>query len=314
MLAPIVLFTYNRVNHTKQVIESLIQNALSPQSDLIIYSDAPKNTEATQQVKAVREYLINLKNLIMQQGGGQFKSIVIIERPYNFGLADSIIDGVTTTMNKYGKAIILEDDIVVSPVFLDYMNDALNRYQAQTKVWSINAWSYPIDSHGLGDSYFWSIPHCWGWGSWGDRWQYFKRDIQWVEQNFNKEDMNAINLYGSANYFRDFILNKQGKIKSWAIFNYLIAYKHNALSLAPSMSYVYQIGFDGSGVHCGEEGSVLNPSTINTKFPISYPTEVKISHLAFERICAFEKSLKKPLYARIKNKLLRIFKKLLATT
>ena len=312
MLAPIVLFTYNRVNHTKRVIESLMQNVPSAQSDLIIYSDAPKNTEATQQVAAVREYLRNLVD--SNKDKHVFKSITIIERPYNFGLADSIIDGVTATMNKYGKAIILEDDIVVSPVFLDYMNDALNRYQAETKVWSINAWSYPIDSHDLGDSYFWSIPHCWGWGSWSDRWQYFKRDIQWVEQNFNKADINAINLGGSTNYFGDFILNKQGKIKSWAIFNYLIAYKHNALSLAPSISYVYQIGFDGSGVHCGEEGNVFNPSTINVKFPISYPTEIKVSHLAFERICAFEKSLKKPLWIRIKNKLVRIFKKLLATT
>lgn len=313
MLAPIVLFVYKRLTHTQKVIQSLAQNALSPRSDLIIYSDAPKNAESTPQVRAVRAYIASLKESLNIQGGGQFKSITIIERPHNFGLADSIIDGVNATMRQYGKAIVLEDDILVSPVFLDYMNDALNRYEQEKRVWSIAAWSYPIDSHNLGDSYFSLIPHCWGWASWSDRWQYFKRDIEWVERNFSRADIKAVNLNGSARYFEQFILNKKGKIKTWAIFNYLIAYKHNALSLAPSTSYIYQIGFDGSGVHCGEGDNVMNTSTINTKFPITYPDEIKLSQLAFERICAFEQSLKKSLPVRIKNKLIRIIKKILTT-
>lgn len=312
MLAPIVLFVYNRLTHTQKVIESLMQNALSPQSDLIIYSDAPKTPETAHQVHAVRAYITSLRESIVTQGGGQFKSITIIERPHNFGLADSIIDGVSAVMRQYGKAIILEDDILVSPVFLDYMNDALDHYEREKRVWSISAWSHPIDSKDLGDSYFWSIPHCWGWASWSDRWQYFKRDIAWVEQNFNKADIKAINLNGTLRYYEQFILNKKGKLKTWAIFNYLIAYKHNALSLAPSTSYIYQLGFDGSGVHCGEEGNVYNPPTLNTKFPITYPNEIALSELALERICAFERSLKKPLLVRVKNKLIRITKRLLA--
>lgn len=313
MLAPIVLFVHNRLAHTQKVIQSLAQNALSPRSDLIIYSDAPKNAESTPQVLAVRAYIASLKESLNIQGGGQFKSITIIERPHNFGLADSIIDGVSATMRQYGKAIVLEDDILVSPVFLDYMNDALNRYEREKRVWSISAWSHPIDSTGLGDSYFWCIPHCWGWASWNDRWQYFKRDIAWVEQNFSKADIKAIDLNGALRYYEQFILNKKGKLKTWAIFNYLIAYKHNALTLTPSRSYIYQLGFDGSGVHCGEEGNVYNPPALNTKFPIAYPDEIALSQLAFDRICAFENSLKKPLLVRIKNKLIRIAKKIFAT-
>ena len=115
-------------------------------------------------------------------------------------------------MRQYGKAIVLEDDILVSPVFLDYMNDALNRYEREKRVWSISAWSHPIDSTGLGDSYFWCIPHCWGWASWNDRWQYFKRDIAWVEQNFSKADIKAIDLNGALRYYEQFILNKKGKL------------------------------------------------------------------------------------------------------
>lgn len=216
-------------------------------------------------------------------------------------------------MSQYGRAIVLEDDIVVSPVFLDYMNDALNTFADEPKVWQINAWSYPIDPKGLGDSYFWVFPHCWGWGSWQDRWQYFKRDIGWALDNFSKADIKAINLNGAQKHWQQVILNKKGKIKTWAIFSVLMAYKHNALSLCPSISYIYQIGFDGSGVHCGPDGKVLNVHKVNTKFPITYPSEIKLSNLALERVYAFEKSLKKPFLVRVKNKLLRIAKKIFAT-
>ena len=307
-LAPILLFAYNRPIHTKQTLQALIQNPLAKESHLIIYSDAPKTSNHKEQVQQVRRYLYDIQ--AQNTAKSLFLDITIIERPYNFGLADSIIDGVSQVMRDFGKAIILEDDIVVSPVFLDYMNASLERYSDNPKVWSISAWGFPIDSSGLGDCYFWRCPHCWGWASWSDRWQYFKRDIQWVFDNFNAHDIAYINFDGVGNYWNDFLLNAQGKIKSWAIFNYLIAYKHNALTLTPNISYVKQIGFDGSGVHCGEEGNVFNTPYINTKFPISYPDKIIESTLALERVQDFTKHLKKPFHIRVKNKLFRSLKAL----
>lgn len=310
MFAPIVLFVYNRPKHTTQTLQALIDNPLATKSDLLIYSDAPKSTESANQVREVRSVIhsLNIKN----KAKNYFKSITIIERDYNFGLADSIIDGVTSIMNQYGKAIVLEDDIVVSPVFLDYMNDALTRYENNKKVWSIAAWSYPIsNSIGGGDeSYFFRQFCCWGWGSWADRWKHFKRDIKWVLDNFDKNDIFRINLDGYSNAWGDFLLNKKGKIKSWAIFYYLIGYKHKALNLCPNLSYIKQIGFDGSGVHCGSE-DFYNANSINTKFPISYPNEVVESKLALQEIQAFIKSLQKPFIKRAQNKAKKIIKQIL---
>ncbi len=186
------------------------------------------------------------------------------------------------------------------------MNTALQRYENEEKVWSITAWSYPIDTSGLGDCYFWRLPHCWGWATWASRWQYYKRDITWALENFSQSDIDYINIDGVARYYDHLLANAQGKIKTWAIFNYLIGYKHNTLNLCPSTSYVKQIGFDGSGVHCGKEGEVFNVSHTNMKFPITFPQEIIESPLALERIKAFELSLKKPLPLRVYRKLCRI--------
>ena len=306
MLAPIVLFTYNRPTHTARTLKSLLQNALTGQSDLFIYSDAPKDSKARHKVARTRQYLRAFKARYTQA----FQNITIIERERNFGLADSIIDGVTHIIKQYGKIIVLEDDILVSPVFLDYMNDALSRYEQHSNVWAINAHTHPIDPQGLGDCYFWYFPDPWGWGTWHDRWQHFRRDTRYFINNFSKQEIMDINLNNSYNAWQQILLNKSGKIKTWAIFFYCLAYKHNALSLTPSTSYIHQIGLDGSGIHCSSSEEVFNSKTINTKFPITYPQEIKVPTLALQRIYAFNKSLKLPLIARIKRKLKTISKKL----
>ncbi|MCX2716542.1 hypothetical protein OQH61_02205 [Helicobacter sp. MIT 21-1697] len=307
MLAPIVLFAYNRPIHLQQTIKSLIANPLSKKSHLFIYADGIKENatiESKQAVSKVQDYIQSLKSLNTTQKF--FNSITIKHAKHNLGLADSIINGTSEIMHQFGRAIILEDDIVTSPVFLDYMNASLEQYKNKHKVWSISGWSYPIEVSGLGDCYFWRIPHCWGWASWNDRWIHFKRDTSWALKNFDKKDIDYINLDGVARYFEHLIANHQGKIKTWAIFNYLISYKHSALTLCPNISYIKQIGFDGSGIHCGKEGNIYNPTHINIKFPITYPHKIIESHLALERIKAFEQSIRKPLHTRAYSKMLNL--------
>lgn len=303
MLAPIVLFVYNRPHHTKEVINSLLKNPLSKDSELFIFSDFQKSLADETSVNECRRYIQNIASTYPDG----FKKVNIILRDRNFGLADSIIDGISKIVNEYGKVIVLEDDIVVSEVFLDYMNASLDRYETQQKVWAISAWNYPIEQDGLGDSFFWRIPHCWGWATWKDRWQYYKRDIKWIEKNFTKEDIKAISLDGCSPYWEHFVANQKGIIKTWAIFNYLISHKHNALTLMPSLSYIKQIGFDGSGTNCDDDDS-LNSKTINTKFPIKFPEKIEESSLALSRIQNFHKSQKRPFFIRAKNKIVRILK------
>lgn len=134
-LAPIVLFVYNRKDHTEQTIEALKKNDLAIESDLFIYSDATKNDVNSDAVKEVREYIKTING---------FKSITIVERKNNMGLAKSVVSGVSEIVNKYGKVIVLEDDLITAPQFLRYMNKNLENYEKVEDVISIHGYNYPI--------------------------------------------------------------------------------------------------------------------------------------------------------------------------
>ncbi len=238
--APIVLFVYNRPWHTRQTIKALQKNELAKQSDLIIYSDAAKNEAVKDAVNEVREIVKNIAG---------FKTVTVIERDRNWGLADSIIDGVTTVINEYGKIIVLEDDLVTAPSFLKYMNSGLNCYQDEERVASIHGYIYPIE--GLPSSFFIRGADCWGWATWKRAWGVFERDGQKLlnELQFRKLEKEA-NFNGSYPYSQMLKDQINGKNNSWAVRWYMSAFLQNMLTLYPGESYVQNIGNDDSGTHC----------------------------------------------------------------
>lgn len=242
MLAPIALFVYSRLTHTRQTIEALQKNILANQSDLIIFSDAPK-TEA--QVKAVRE----VREYIHQIDG--FKSVKIIERPTNLGLACSIIDGVTSVVNQYGHVIVIEDDLVTSPHFLEYMNGGLNIYEKNEDIASIHGYIYPID--GLPETFFMRGADCWGWATWKDKWAIFESDgAKLLDELKRKNLINRFDFNGTYSYCKMLADQIAGKNNSWAVRWYASAFLNNKYTLYPGKSLILNIGNDGSGTHCGE--------------------------------------------------------------
>ena len=164
--APILLFVYNRPAHVKRAVSSLLQNKLAAESNLFIYSDHAKDEESIEAVKEVREYIRTIEG---------FKSITIIERKENWGLAKSIIDGVSTQVNKYGRVIVLEDDLVVAPYFLKFMNDSLETYKDETKVGHIQACDFTQDPT-LPDTFLVKWTGSRGWATWDRAWKYFNPD------------------------------------------------------------------------------------------------------------------------------------------
>ena len=134
-LAPICLFTYSRLEETKRTIEALKKNFLAPKSELFIFSDGPKNHETKDKVKAVRDFIKTIDG---------FKKITIFESKTNEGLAKSIINGVTKVVNEYGKVIVLEDDLLTTPNFLDFMNQALLFFELNLSIYSINGYSLAL--------------------------------------------------------------------------------------------------------------------------------------------------------------------------
>lgn len=297
-LAPIVLFTYNRPNHTRQTVEALQKNTFAQESQLFIYSDAPKNQAAKEQVTEVREYLKTIKG---------FKKITLIERDKNWGLANSIIDGVTNIVNQYGKIIVLEDDLVTSPYFLQFMNEALEFYQDEEKVMHISGWNYPINRQGLSDTFFCRIMNCWGWATWADRWQYFEKDVNKTISEFSKDDIKKFDLDSGSGFWNQVIANKKERINTWAIFWYATIFKKGGLCLNPVQPFIENIGHDGSGVHCGK--CDLYSDNLLANQPIwFFEKQILENSIAIKRIRAFLQ--KKPLHIKAINKLKKIINKL----
>lgn len=279
-LAPIVLFTYNRPKHLKTVIEALKLNQQSRHSDLFIFSDGAKD-KTDKNVAEVRKYLQKIDG---------FKSIKIFKSEINNGLAKQIINGVTHVINQYGRAIVLEDDIVVSPYFLDYMNNSLDAFAKEKKVWHISAWNYPILTGEIDEAIFWRVMHCWGWATWWDRWQYFEKNPEKCLKTFSKQDINRFNLDNSENFWQQVLDNRSGKINTWAIFWYATIFKHHGLCLSPVVSFTKNIGFDKSGTHHKDEKDLLSlQGPVNVLEKIKYPHLIKESSFAISQAKMFHK-------------------------
>ncbi|MFA6715799.1 MAG: glycosyltransferase, partial [Victivallaceae bacterium] len=242
--APIALFVYNRPQHTRQTVEALLANELANESDLLIFADGPKSDKNTGAVRQVREYIHSVTG---------FKSIKINEKESNQGLANSIIAGVTEVVSKYGKIIVLEDDMVASPYFLRYMNDALDMYENEDKIISIHGYVYPVKEK-LPETFFLCNPGCWGWATWKRGWDLFEPNGEKLLDKFKtstqKKRFNFDNSFPFYKMLKDQI---KGKVDSWAIRWYASAFLQNKLTLWPGKSLVLNIGMDNSGSHCSKQ-------------------------------------------------------------
>ena len=245
--APIVVFVYNRPVHTAEMIESLAKNTMARQSDLLIFSDAEKGDADRQAVTRVRETVARVSER------GDFRSVRIFGARQHRGLARSVISGVSQVLDEYDRVIVLEDDLVTSPDFLSFMNDALERYRLNLRVWSISGYSPPIalPADYAESVYFTYRGSSWGYGTWKNRWA----GIDWSVSDYhsfrtNRGARSRLNRGG-----RDMaqMLDRQmeGAIDSWAIRWCYAQSKQDALTVYPVQSLVRNIGLDGSGTHSG---------------------------------------------------------------
>ncbi|MDV5037640.1 glycosyltransferase [Vibrio diabolicus] len=295
-LAPIVIFVYNRPDHTLKTITALKNNFLSSDSELFIFSDAAKNESDKVDVNRVREVISNISG---------FKKVCIIKQERNIGLAGSIINGVTDIVNKYGQVIVLEDDLVTSPHFLTYMNEALCFYKNEKSVWHISGWNYPIKTEGLGDTFLWRTMNCWGWATWSDRWQHFEKNSEKLIQSFDSDKIKSLNIDGATNFWDQVLLNNKGKINTWAVFWYATIFSNKGLCLNPSASLVVNIGVDGSGSNCGISDVFTSVPSNKTNF--IFQDKIEECSLALNRVKDFYNKIDRPYIVRVINKIYRLF-------
>lgn len=237
-LAPILLFAYNRPQHLKRTVASLLQNEEAKASDLYVFSDAAKTSRDEEAVELVRETIQNIEG---------FHQITLVERKENWGLARSIIDGVTSIVNQFGRVIVLEDDLVVSPYFLRFMNDALETYKDEPRVGHIQACDF-TQSPRLPETFLIKWTGSWGWATWKRAWEMFNPNgeellAQLYERKLNKRfDFNG--KYGFTRMLRR---QTEGKNNSWAIRWNASLFLADILSLNVGRSLVSNEGLDGSG-------------------------------------------------------------------
>jgi len=294
--APILLFVYNRPEHTRRCIESLTRNALAADSTLYIYADGAKDTTQQSAVDEVRSYLRTIRG---------FKTVNLIERKGNWGLARNIIDGVTTQLNRYGKVIVLEDDLVVAPYFLQFMNDALETYKDEPKVGHIQACDFTQDPS-LPETFLIKWTGSWGWATWERAWKHFNPDGKALLEELEQRKLTyTFDFNGKYGFTRMLRRQIEGKNNSWAIRWNASLFLKDILSLNVGRSLVQNEGFDGSGTNCGGGGLYasnlhLAPLPVQKISPIE---ENKAARQAFVRYYARTNSFWAKAIRRIKRTL-----------
>jgi len=242
MNSPIALFVYARPDHARRTLEALLKNPEAKSSDLIVFSDAARTPDKEESVRLVREYIASIEG---------FRSLIVHHRPENFGLAKSIIEGVTQVLADHERVIVLEDDLVTSPHFLRYMNEALNRFAEEERVISVHGYVYPTEKT-LPEAFFLRGADCWGWATWRRGWAQFNPDGQFLLDELKRQNLlKAFDFNGAYSYSAMLMGQINGSNDSWAVRWYASAFLANKLTLYPGRSLSHNIGNDSTGTHCG---------------------------------------------------------------
>ena len=292
ILSPICLFVYKRPDLTIKTVTSLKGNLYANEIDLFIFSDAPKNDEDQLLVLEVRKYIKSIVG---------FKSVKIIERENNLGLAESIISGVTEVINQYGKVIVLEDDLLTSKYFLKYMNEALDKYENENKVINIHGYIYPVKTQ-LPETFFLRGADCWGWATWKRAWDKFEKNGKnLLNEIIEKKLEFSFDHNGATNNIKMLKRQIKGDVDSWAIRWHASAFLQNKLTLYPGNSLVKNIGMGGDSTH------IKKTTVYNTEI---FQKPIELKDIAIEENIYAKKEIEKFFVSIKPNFLKRYYKKL----
>ncbi|MGM0377176.1 MAG: glycosyltransferase [Bacteroidota bacterium] len=240
--APVALFCYNRPGHLERTLHSLAQNTGAEATPLVIFSDGPKNPSDQPPVDAVRHILDGISNQ---------ENVRIIKQEHNQGLAKSVILGVSEVIRQFGKCIVIEDDLELSPFFLTFMNQALTKYEDDETVFSVSGYCPPVKIPADFPYEAFRFPriNSWGWGTWLDRWE----KVDWDVKNFDSfiSDPDQVRKLEQQGKDLPVMLLKQqtGKNNSWAVRFNQACFELGMTNIYPVTSLVRNRGADSSGTH-----------------------------------------------------------------
>lgn len=258
-LAPVIIFNYNRPDHSLRTWDALAQNQFAAETELYLYCDGPRANASDEMCQRIASLHAQAKRYAVDAPiAGKFKTVHVVCAEKNKGLANSIISGVTEVINKHGRVIVLEDDLLTSPYFIKYMNEALNKYEPYPSVFSISANRPPVSKMQIPADYEYDVfvslrPFSTGWATWKGRWERIDWSMNYMEDFLkHSEQINAFNR-GGDDLANMLLLQRDHNIDSWAIRYAFQHFYHHAVAILPCVPFVDNIGFDGTGVHSGND-------------------------------------------------------------
>lgn len=240
-LAPVIVFAYRRPDHLRNTLESLMRCEGFEQSPVIVYCDGARDDNEVASVLATREVA---RAMLGKRAEYRFSEM-------NMGLSRSVIAGVSETVERFGRVIVVEDDLRLSPLFLTFMNRGLERYADDERVLQISGYQFDVpELSGMTSALFLPFPVSWGWATWQRAWRRFDPLAKgWEELRTDPILRRRFNLDGSYDYATMLVRQMEGHRDSWAIRWYWSVFRSEGLVLFPTVSLVQNTGFDGSGSH-----------------------------------------------------------------
>jgi hypothetical protein len=276
-LAPIALFIYKRPDHLRATLASLSACPEASQSALHVFADAAKLPE---HAKAVAE-----ARAVARSAAG-FASVTVVERDENWGLARSITHGVADMCRRFGRVIVVEDDLIVGRDFLRLLNAGLERYAGDERVMQISGYAYPIDGAGGRDSGFLPMVSCWGWATWERAWARFDPMMSafaGIERDANAR--HRFNLDGAYDYWGMAQDQRRSIVDSWGICWQMSLFAHDGLALYPPLSLVENAGVDATGTHgSGQKAFQRDIAGADLGASIGWPKSIAVDDAMFGRV------------------------------
>ena len=253
------LFAYNRPDHLRRVLDRLYEDDLQ-EFDIYIFQDGPQTNDDRRKTRAVSELIASHPML---------KDAEKIIQSSNIGLANSVFQGLNLLFEKYEKAVILEDDILIRKGFIPFLSRALDIYNVNEKVAGVTGFSYfhsPLE-----ENYFLPIGSSWGWATWRRVWQGIKNDPHYYLKQINDRNLKDQFNFGQYPYYSMLLNTCQGKHDSWAIQFYTHFFLKEQYFLFPSVGLCENIGFDGTGRHTVKSQEVFNSQDQTHNLDTNYP-------------------------------------------
>lgn len=283
-LAPIVLFAFKRPNHTRQALESLSRNPEAKESELFVFIDGPKSSQDEEKIKEVEDIV---------KSHNWCKQVHVSVNARNQGVPFQVINTVTRFCAEYGKVIVLEDDLVLSPFFLAYMNEALEHFENQERVMEVSGYMYPVKKLSLAAGFI-RGSFGWGWGTWQRAWKHFEPDgrklLAKLSDKKLRYEFNFCNTYRFCALLKDQVA---GRVGGWDVRWAASIFLNGGLTLCPGESLIQNIGVDGTGTNLRRSKAFqvqLSEKPIRT-----FPNRIEESEEILQAVIEYFGSQKNPL-------------------